>query len=604
MESKLLSIDLSNMSYEVTEIPAQVMRRYIGGRGLGAYLLCNSVPPKADPLGPENHLIFAAGPGHGTNLPYSSKNIVTTKSPQTGIYLYSVASGTFSTQIRKAGFWAIDIKGIAESPLYIAINNGNVEFRDASHLWGMETNQTQQAMLGSMPQKDAAAIAIGPAGEKLIKYASILAAGPLYRCFARGGTGCVMGSKKLKGIVISGDNKIEVADKRRFETVRKQMLEKVVAERGWVEPWRLYGTGQSNEMYSRLGALPTRNWQEGQFEGWRGIDTAATVQEWPRKNRNCGPYCLTPCAHYAEIKKGPYKGAHCDGPEYETIYAFGANCGVDKLDAIIAANQICDEQGIDTMSAALSLSFAMECFERGLVGLKDTDGIELRFGDDQAMMAMLRKIINLEGFGRQLAQGAKRLSQEIPGSESFAMHAKGMELGGYECRALMGQALQYAVSSIGGCHHTYGVPAHKEMTDGSGTQVQGKGELIKKLGIDRIVRDSIVTCSFVGRIATEAMLPDIVSALVGEPWSADDLRQVGIRVMCQERLFNMREGLTRQDDTLPKRLLNEPKPDGPNKGTVVPLEELKDDFYQAMGWDVKTGNPPESVLAKLGIEKP
>jgi aldehyde:ferredoxin oxidoreductase len=603
MEGRILKIDLSNRSYKVETIPSKIISRYIGGRGLGAHLLHKSVPPKADPLSSENHLIFTAGPANGTDLYFGSKTIVTTKSPLTNIYLYAVGSGTFSHQMRRAGFWAIDIEGTADSPVYIAVNNQKIEFRDASSLWGVESGKTQQTMVRDLGLKKAGTVAIGPAGEKLIKYACIVSEGLLYRALARGGSGCVMGSKKLKGIVVAGDEEAAVGDEERFRAVKKAILDKRRAKEKFASWWRRYGTGGDLKELNELGIIPTRNWRGGQFEGWAEICTETNVEKWPRKNRACGPYCIAPCSHYIDIKEGRYQGAHCDGPEWETIYGFGSCCGVDKFDAIVAANQICDEMGMDTMSAGITIAFAMECFEKGLIGLEDTDGVELRFGDDKAMMTMLQKIVNLEGFGQRLADGTKRLSEEIKGSGAFAMHAKGMELGGYECRGLMGQALQFAIGSRGGCHHASGLPARVEAFDGTRMEIAGKGELVKSLGIDRIIRDSIPVCTFVGWILDFETVGEIVSALLGQAYSADDLNKVGMRVISLERLFNMREGLARKDDSLPGRLLNEPKPDGPTKGVVVPLEELKDDYYQAMGWDLATGNPPDSLLEELEIER-
>jgi len=412
-----------------------------------------------------------------------------------------------------------------------------------------------------------------------------------------------MGSKRLKGIVVAGDGVVEPADKEGFGAVKRAIIENVKANAKWVSMRRRYGTGGDNVKMSELGIVPTRNWSSGQFEGIEGICPTTTVDEWPRKDIPCAPFCPAPCSHYIEIQKGPYQGAHCDGPEYETMYAFGSTCGVDKFDAVAAAGQICDENGLDTMSAGITIGFAMECFEKGLIGPEDTDGVELRFGNDEAMITVLKKMVRGEGFGQRLVQGVKSLSQEIPGSEAFAMHAKGMELGGYECRGLMGQALQFAISSVGGSHHAYGLPARKEAFDGTRMQVEGKGEYVKDMAISRVIRDSIVMCTFPGMIVTDDMLPDIISCLFGERWTLDDVRQVGVRVMCQERMFNMREGLTRKDDALPYRLLNELKPDGPTKGTVVPLEKLKDDYYRAMGWDLASGNPPDSLLDELEIER-
>ncbi|MFC2068503.1 aldehyde ferredoxin oxidoreductase family protein [Chloroflexota bacterium] len=603
MEAHILKIDLSKKSFKVETIPSKIIRQYIGGRGLGVYLLYTLVPPKIDPLSEKNHLIFTAGPANGTDLFFSSKTILTTKSPLTNIYLYSVSSGTFSHQIRRAGFWAIDIEGISDSPVYIAVNNQNVEFRDASPLLGLESGDTQQGMLRELDLNNAGTVAIGPAGEKLIKYACILSEGHFYRSFARGGAGCVMGSKKLKGIVISGDEEVAVGDEEGFRAVKKCIVEKRRTKEEFAKRWCQYGTGADLQTMNALGIIPTRNWKGGQFEDWAEICTATNAEKWPRKNRACGPYCITPCSHYIEIKEGPYQGAHSDGPEWETIYAFGSCCGIEKFDAIIAANQVCDEHGIDTMSAGVTIGFAMECFEKGLIDYKDTDGIELRFGNDEAMIVMLKKIVNQEGFGQRLANGTKKLSEEIKGSEAFAMHAKGLELGGYECRGLMGQALQFAISNRGGCHHACGLPARIEATDGTRMLVEGKGKLVKNSAIDRSIRDSIPACTFVGWLLDFETIGKIVSALFGETYTTEDLKRVGMRIISLERLFNMREGITRRDDTLPARLLNEPKPDGPTKGAVVPLEELKDDYYRAMGWDLITGNPPDSLIAELEIPK-
>ncbi len=599
----MLTIDLSKRLSASEEIPDTIIRQYVGGRGLGSYLLYRLVPAKADPLGPDNHLIFTAGPLSGTGFFYSSKANLTTKSPQTGIYLYSICSGILAQEMRKAGYWALDIKGIAESPTYLVINDDRVEFRDASSLWGMETAAAQKLMLGDLPATKAATVGTGRAGEQLIKYAALFGGGELYRCFGRGGAGAVMGSKKLKGLVVTGSGKVAVLNKDRFRAAKAQITQRLKTDfKTWGEWWRRYETTADLATTNELGIIPTRNWQTGRFEGWPGIDKSTTPMGWPEKVRPCGPYCPSAGTREVMVKAGPYKGAHSD-LEWECVYAFGSQCGVDKMEAIIAASQLCDEFGIDNMTAGITIGFAMECFEKGLIGLKDTDGIELRFGNDQAMIAALKKLVKLEGFGKQLAKGTKRLSEEIKGSEGFAMHAKGMELGGYECRGLNGQALQFAISTCGGSHHAYGLPARAETMDGTRLNLEGKGEQVKHAAIGRIVGDSLILCTFPGPMVTRDIQAEAVSSVFEEALSAAELNETGERVMCQERLFNLREGLSRKDDTLPARLLNEPKPDGPTKEAVVPLEELKDSFYKAMGYDPATGNPTEAVLKRLGVEK-
>ncbi len=602
MKPLVLRIDLSSRSYEIEDISREIIRKYIGGRGLGAYLLYQSVPPKADPLGDENHLIFTAGPASGSGLYYSSKVNLNTKSPLTGIYLYSISSGILAQQMRKAGFWAINVSGTAESPTYLLIDNHEVQFKDAAPLWGLETAAAQKRMLKDTSQKSAATVGIGPAGEQLNRYASIFADGALYRCFGRGGGGAVMGSKNLKGMVVTANSDQKTVHGEKISALNKEIAGLLKTEhKGWAESWRRYETAADLETMNELGLLPTRNWQTGRFEGWRGIDKSTTPMGWPEKGRVCGPFCPTPGCRDVEVKDGPYKGAHSD-IEWETIYGFGSSCGIDKMEAVIAASQICDEYGVDTITAGVTIGFAMECFEKGLIDKKDTDGIDLRFGNAGAVIAVLNKMVKQEGFGKQISKGTMRLSKEIRDSEAFAMHAKGMEFGGYECRGANGQALQFAIDNRGGCHHGYGLPARMEMFDNTRLDVAGKGEYVKKAAISRMVRDSLIVCTFTP-LYTEEMVVKVLSSLFGERWSATDIKEVGLRIMCQERLFNMREGITEKDDTLPARLLAEPKPDGPTKGEVVPLKELKKDYYTAMGYDLVTGNPPDALLAKLGIEK-
>ncbi len=603
MGYSILRIDLSSRSYKIDEISEKTIRDYIGGRGLGAYLLNRFVPAKVDPFGEENHIIFTAGPLSGTNFPYSPKVNLNTKSPLTNIYLYTISSGTLAIQMRKAGLWAIDIKGTSESPIYLTIQNKRVEFKDAKSIWGVEPAMAQKAMLEGQSSKNSATVAIGPAGEKLIRFASVFTEGPLYRCFGRGGAGSVMGSKKLKGLVVSGDGEIEIHDKKGFEAIKEKIRKRLKTDlRQWADLWRRYETAADLETMNELGMLPTLNWQKGQFEGWRNLDKSHTPIGWPEKGRACGPYCPTPGCREVEIKYGQYKGARSD-IEWETIYAFGTSCGVDKMEAIIAASQICDEFGVDTMTTGITIGFAMECFEKGLIGLKDTDGIELRFGNDEAMIEVLKKMVKQEGFGKQISKGTMRLSSEIKGSEAFAMHVKGLELGGYECRGSNGQALQFAIDNRGGCHHGYGLPARSEIMDGTRLDIKGKGLYVKNAATSRILCDSLIVCTFPAHLLfTKELIADLLPTLIGGEWSVDELNRIGLRIMCEERLFNMKEGITRKDDSLPLRLLQEPKPDGPTKGMIVPLEELKDNYYRALGFDPLTGNPTPSLLNELGIE--
>lgn len=601
--SNMLHIDLTTQEFDITPISKNILMNYLGGRGLGAYLLYQNTTADVDPLSPDNPLIFTVGITQGLPTPFSPKVVLTTKSPLTDVYLYSVSSGKLGHSIRRAGFMAILIKGRSEHPVYLNIFDDRVEFRKARHLWGKKTLTAQNIMLRETGNSRAATAAIGPGGEKLIRYASVMNDGKTFRAFGRGGAGCVMGAKQLKGIVVSGSARIEPADPEKFKTFKLKVRDGLNDNREWAQRRHTFGTGEDMPFLNQHGLLPTRNWQTGTFETKKLVGIAPTLNKdkWPRKNIACGPFCPNPCSHFIRISDGPYKGAHADGPEYETMYAFGSNCGIDKFDAIVAAGQMCDEYGIDTISAGLTISFLMECFEKGLISTSDTNGISPEFGNDTAVMQCLEKIIDRDGPGYLWGEGTRKLADQIEGSQSFAMHCKGMEMGGYESRGFYGQALAFALNPKGGDHHGLGLPARLEALNGSNKNIEGKGKALKNGAIDRIIGDSLVLCCFPRKI-TVPLYPLLVGGLTGVSVDADSFEQIGLRILTQERLFNTRDGLTRDDDTLPQRLLAEPLPDGPNKGSTVPIEKLKDEAYAALGWDIDTGIPPKSLLKKLNID--
>jgi len=601
-DAKLLIINLTARTYRTEIIPEKIVRHYIGGRGLGAYLLYKNLPAGTDPLSSENVLIFTAGPAQNLSVPFSPKAVLTTKSPLTGIYLYSVSSGAIGHNIRKAGYMAIMIIGKAEEPLYLHIADEKVTFHKANHLWGKDTLTTQKLLLDETKDKRASTAVIGPGGEKLILYASIITEGDKFRAFARGGPGCVMGSKNLKGLVISGTKTYQPADPEALSMFKRKIAAAIRENSVWAELRRRYGTGDDMPFMNKVGMLPTRNWQTGVWEEdkLKGIAPMLNAGIWPRKNISCGPYCPNPCSHYLEIKSGPYAGVAVDGPEYETMYAFGSNLGIDKFDAVAAAASLCDLNGIDTISTGLTISFLTECYEKGLIDRNYTEGIELAFGNDEAVIQCLKKIIAREGIGHHWGEGTRHLSATINGSSSFAMHCKGLEMGGYECRAFYGQALQFAINPKGGDHHGMGLPARSEAADGSNKVIKGKGEYLKEDAIGRVIADSAVVCVFPRKFLFP-LFHEMLTALTGFLYSPEEVTKAGMRIIAQERLFNVREGLGRKDDTLPPRLLKEPLPDGPYKGSIVPLEELKDEAYRAFGWDLETGEPTPQLLSELEV---
>ena len=599
---RVLRVDLSSGKYDVDTLPDFVEMEYIGGRGLGARLLYEHCPKGMDPLDSANPMIFSAGPSQGVGAWYSAKTVLTTKSPLTNIFLRSVSSGAAGINLRKAGYYALMITGKASEPTYLAVIGDRVELRSAEHLWGKKVAESQTAMLAETGLAGASVMGIGPAGEQGTMISCISSEVERYRSFGRGGAGAVMGSKNLKGVVIHGKNRLSAARPDDFARLKDSVRAFVKNNEVWAKRWTTHGTGADVITLSKLGLLPTRNWQVGHFDGAEGIDVAHTkvFQENPRKLAACGPNCPNPCSHYATVSSGPYAGATCRGPEYETIYAFGSNCGVDRMDAIMACSQICDEYGLDTMSAGVAVGFAMECYERGLISSKDADGLDLRFGNHSAMTALVRNIAENRGLGELLGGGVKRASQQIAGSDGFAMHTKGLELGGYEARCSHGQALAFAICSIGGSHGAMSNPARAEFRAGDLGKVEGRGQLLRALNIDLMLFDSAISCVFGGGPLSGEYIRDMIRAITGRELAAEDAEKFALRVIALERMFNVREGLGRADDTLPKRLTEEPVPSGATQGRTVNLEPLKDDGYAALGWG-SDGIPTAGLLEELNL---
>ncbi|MEE8449596.1 MAG: aldehyde ferredoxin oxidoreductase family protein [Thermodesulfobacteriota bacterium] len=600
---KALFVDLSASKARLEELPAKFLEEYLGGRGLAARMMWDWARPPLDPLGPDNRLIFSLGPIQGTGMAFGTRALVSTVSPLTGIYLFSSSGGQLGPAMGRNLCYALVIQGKASSPTYLWILDDRVEFRDARHIWGMKAKQTQAAMLEEVDEEDAVTVAIGPAGENLVRYACIVTEGNKLRSFARGGSGAVMGSKNLKGIAIKTTGTRPIARPDLYLEGAKMVAQAVRDRPDWFRERTAHGTRAGSDVKNAVGILPTRNWWTGYYDKAKDIDRYFRERS---KGRGvpCGDYCLTPCSTYSRVEEGPWTGEDCEGPEYESIYALGSSCLVDDPRALVAAQGRCDDWGLDTMSTGLSISFAMECFEKGLITTKDTDGVELTFGNAQAMLRMVDMIARREGFGALLAEGTKVAAQKIgQGSDFFAMHGKGMEFGGYECRTSFGQALQCALGPRGGCHHDLGLPAWAEMNQGTGTEIAGKGALLKETAARRVIFDSAILCTFTIQVLGLETTARLISAIWGKDLDVSGLKVIAERTINLERAINVRFGVTREDDRLPGRLLSQGYPEGPKKGTVVPLEELKDECYAAFGWDLKTAAPTESKLKELGLDE-
>lgn len=604
MSEKILLIDLTAKTSRVEELSRDVIRKFVGGRGLGSKLLYDLVKPDTDPLGPENALIFTAGPLQGSGIPFSGRTQLITKSPQTGLYLYTNAGGTLGINIRSCGFAAVVITGKSEYPVFLQVVDENAQFRDARPFWGLQTSDAQRAIKQAGKLKDCSVAVIGPAGENLVRTACVVTEDERRRVFGRGGCGAVFGSKNLKGIMIKGNNKPEPIHKDLFNKAKKTIVDMVRAKPDWRNGRIKYGTPADILTLNELGILPTRNWKTGVFEKVENLSPHVFREKYVLRDVPCSPYCITPCSKVTLVREGPYAGYSSDGPEYETIYSLGSNCGIDNYDAIIAADRTCDELGLDTIAAGVTIGFAMECFERGLISKTDCDGLELRFGNHSVLLPLLHAMAYGRGLGKILSHGVKAASEQIgQGSDAFAMHAKGMEFGGYECRAAFGQALQFALSNRGGCHHDLGLPARVEMNNGTNLNIGGKGGLVKRAAIMRVVYDSAILCSFGRSVLGIEPIVQAVSAMWGENVTLEGLEAAALRTLNLERCYNVLAGVRRKDDRLPDRLLKEPLPEGPHQGSVVPLEELKDEFYHSFGWNTLTGIPEQDTLAGLGLEE-
>ncbi len=595
---KVLHVDLSKKEVWKEDLKEQYAQDYLGGRGLSARLLWDEVRPDADPLSPGNRVIFTAGPLTGTGVSTSNKYVMATKSPLTGIYMFSNAGGGMGIALKNSGFDAMVVEGRAPDPCYILVTQGETSVKDAKHLWGKGVFDTV-AKLREAHGADATAAVVGPAGERLVKFAAAITEEK--RSFGRCGGGAVMGSKNLKAVAVKSKPVMRIADRSGFIKALKEVND-LLASAPRTNRQRLYGTQEGPRVNSAWGIYPTRNWTMGEFEAADKISQPYLRETFETKDTGC-PVCSVRCTHVETVASGPYAGAS-SAPEYETLYALGGNCGIDRPEPIIFMDMLCDDLGLDTMTTGATIAFAMECYEKGLITLQDLKGLDLRFGNDEAMVRAIRMIAYREGFGNLLAEGSMRLAQGVgKGSEKFAMHTKGLEFGGYDPRGARGQGLVYAIGNRGGCHHAMGLTATVEV-QANRYDTQGKAALVIRKALERIAFDSAVLCTFTVNPLNLDVLARLISPVVGEPFDAEKLNRIAARISTLERAFNVQTGITRKDDILPARLHEDPLLNGVAKGQVLKREELelmKEDYYRLMSWDVESGIPTASCLNSLGM---
>ncbi len=599
---RLLEIDLTRGKAEDLPISDEMFEKYLGGRGLGARLLFDMLPATTGPLSPENVLIFLTGPLTGTLVPGSSKFVVLTKSPLTNGWCDSYSSGRLSFELKKVGYDGMVIRGKSNHPCYLRIDDRGVEIKAAGSIWGKDSFEAERILKEVEGSPPPGVTSIGPAGERLCKFASINS--DLYRQAGRGGVGAVMGSKNLKAIVIKGMGKVNPHDRKKLIELNRGNLQR--SRKSEVAQARMkYGTPLTLNITHLGGILPTKNFQFGTWEkALKRIDAEGV-------NRNVISHkacisCFMPCGLMTRVSKGKYRGATIEGPEYETLSMFGSNQLIDSLPAIIQANVLCDKLGLDTISTGNVIGFAMECFERGLISAAQTEGLEIRFGDSEASLASIEMIASREGFGDILAEGVRRAAGHIgEGSDRFAMHVKGMEFPGYDPRGAFGSALSYAVSPRGACHRRAWPPAREILGNLPPYTVEGKAEMIRELYDENCILHSLLVCDFHSKFIPLSLndYSRYFQAVTGESLSEKDFLVIAGRIETLIRMFNLREGLTRRDDTLPHRTLFEPLTDGPAKGQCIGEENLNrmlDEYYELRGWD-SSGVPTEETLKKYQL---
>ena len=605
---RILRVNLSKDKLSI-EYPDEIFyRRYLGGEGFVAYYLLKELKPGIDPLGPENKLIFAAGPVTGVPIAGNSRNSIGAKSPLTGGFGESEVGGYWGAELKHAGFDAVIIEGKASSPVYLWIHDGEAEIRDASHIWGLETGDAQHVIREELNDNLVRVALIGPGGENLVRYACVMV--DLKDAAGRTGMGAVMGSKNLKAVAVRGSGRIEVSDKRILTELSKHLIQKV-------EDMRLheYGTGSLFEEYAASGNLPIQNFRDGEFQNAAAL-SAKNVKATVRVGMEGCYACPIRCKKIVKIDEPFTVDPAYGGPEYEALASLGSNCGVDDLKAVCKANEICNRFSIDVISAGVSIAFAMECYENGLISDKETGGLKLKFGNAEALVRMVEMIGRREGLGDLLAEGVKRASEKIgKDSERFAMHVKGQEIPMHEPRFKKALGVGYAVSPTG-ADHMHNIHDTSLTPDSQEMSVFAELGILEPIPLEklcpgkiraliyavdwRVLDNCLLLCSFVPWDYVQKT--SIVRAVTGWNTTAWELMKTGERITTMARVFNIREGFGRKDDWLPERFFN-PRISGVLSDTAIDPEEFReaiDTYYKMMGWD-ENGVPTREKLEELDI---
>ncbi len=570
--NQLLRINLSKQRSTVEPIPESVLRSYLGGKGLGSYLLLKENPPHIDPFSPENRLIFTLGPLADTPFYGSSRYAVFTKSPQTGIYSESYSGGKITLSLSRTGYDAIIIEGKSNHPIFLEISDKEVIFHSASSLWGKETYEAEEAILKKVG-KDSGALVIGPAGENLVKFAVIES--EHWRSLGRAGIGAVMGSKKLKGIAFQGKKRRELADPASLKRLALEFKDRV-KDNQIVHIYKKYGTPMLVSIMNTIGAFPTKYWSKGTVEGWEGISAESLIERCNVVSSAC-PHCFMACGKISEVKEGRHRGLRIMGPQYETIYAFGGLCMVKSIEEIIYLNDLCDRLGMDTITAGNLVAFAIEASK--IKKIKEN----LDYGDVDGIAEILTKIAYRKGVGRILSEGVRHAAS-LWGMEDKAIHVKGLEPAGFDPRVLKGMGLAYATSDRGACHLR--ATFYKSELSGQidPNQIKGKAKLFVDYEDKMTLFDALILCRFYRDLITWKDLQEIIKSTCNLSLKKKELKTTASGIINLARTFNQQEGVTRKEDKLPRRFFREVL-QGTEK-TIHPedLQFMLKEYYQLRGW--------------------
>ncbi len=617
---QILYVDLTDGSIQKKPLDREFALKYIGGRGFSSRILLDELKPGIDPLSPENLVILATGPLNGTPAPSASRLTVAAKSPLTGALGDSNSGGYWAPELKYAGFDAIVFDGRSSEPVYLWVEDGKAVLRSAKHLWGQKIHQTSELLKEEIGDDDIHVCAIGPGGENLVRYACVVT--DEESVGGRCGIGTVMGSKHLKAVVVRGSRDVGIADPKRFKEAIDAYRETLVGE-VWTETLRRLGTPNLVAHRQKLGIWGAKNFQRATIDGWEKISGEAFREKFLLKVMGCMG-CMVRCRRYSAIQDGPLAPTYTKGPEYDTINALGAKTYVTDPAVILRAHYLCDEYGIDEQTAGSAIAMAMELYERGILKKDQVDGMELVFGNGEALLHFIEKIPFRKGFGDLLAEGTKIMGQRL-NADYYAIHVKGLEVDASDPRSLPTRALTYSVATRGSCHLRgfpyidefikpeeamafFGTPAVSDLHG-----LEGKGKMVAWSENWVTIANLMGLCLFAWyRSRSFPMLIkrglDLVSetfvAATGLPMTSEELLRCGERVYNVEKLFNVREGFGRESDYPPPRFFEEAMPDGPGKGSKLNREDydrLLDEYYEARGWDKKTGVPTPEKLRSLGL---